>query len=128
MGHVPWSFIKSRLSILAILNFIKTKYGWEGMRISTSGKCAILTLSSVIVTILTVISLKVLYLHNGVKCMYTIISLHRDVNPKVTFTNKTQHIFSFVTEIQSYIGLLKSFIVGNYPYQLLKTLKPHCAM
>ena len=54
--------------------------------------------------------------------------LHRDVNPKFTFANKTQYILSFVTEIQSYIiGVLKSFIVGNYPYQLVKTLKtPLC--
>ena len=53
--------------------------------------------------------------------------LHRDVNLKATFANKTQHIFLFVTKIQSYIGFLKSFIVGNYPYQLMKTLKnPLC--
>ena len=48
--------------------------------------------------------------------------LHRDVNPKFTFANKTQHILSFVTEIQSSIGLLKSFIVGKYPYQHSKTI------
>ena len=48
--------------------------------------------------------------------------LHRVVNPKFTFANKTQHILSFVTEIQSSIGLLKSFIVGKYPYQHSKTI------
>ena len=53
--------------------------------------------------------------------------LHRDVNPKVTFANKTQHILLFVTKIQSSIGLLKSFIVGKYLYHLVKTLKtPLC--
>ena len=48
--------------------------------------------------------------------------LHRVVNPKFTSANKTQHILSFVTEIQSSIGLLKSFIVGKYPYQHSKTI------
>ena len=48
--------------------------------------------------------------------------LHRVVNPKFTFANKTQYILSFVTEIQSSIGLLKSFIVGKYPYQHSKTI------
>ena len=48
--------------------------------------------------------------------------LHRDVHPKVMFANKTQYILLFVTEIQSSIGLLKSFIVGKYPYQHSKTI------
>ena len=47
---------------------------------------------------------------------------HRVLNPKVMFAQMTQHILSFVTEIQSSIGLLKSFIVGKYPYQHSKTI------
>ena len=54
---------------------------------------------------------------------YSPTPLHRVVNPKVTFAQKTQLILSFVTEIRSPIGFLKSFTVGKYPYQHAKTVK-----
>ena len=53
--------------------------------------------------------------------------LHWVVNPKVTSAQKPQQILSFVTDIRSPIGFLKSFTVGKHPYQHAKTvISPLC--
>ena len=59
-------------------------------------------------------------LEERVRCPVT--PLHRVVNPKVTFAQRTQQILSFVTKIRSPIGFFKSFTVGKYPYQHAKTV------